>query len=382
MRIFIATTFFAVKHDERVFLSEQHYYIIKRYADSFGNITLYARIKNQTPDPKMIDATEIIEKLIGVSSMMNVLLHKDKEKIINDISNSDLVVGRLPSIAACRASDYARANSKPFLAEVMGDAWDAYWNHGVSGKVFAPYIFLKNKKVVNKAEYALYVTQEFLQKRYPCRNTSTGVSNVRIAMPDQEVLNRRLNKIQSGLDNELVLVTTAAVDVRYKGQEYVIKALPMLKSQGINVSYILIGDGDQSYLKSIAEQSGVVQNVIFTGRLSLDELLKVIDNADLYIQPSLQEGLPRSVIEAMSRGCPAIGARTAGIPELLGSEYIFRRKSVQAIAEKISHFASMNKEEKIAVATHNFKESEKYAEEILSKKRNEYYEYIKSNIMQ
>ena len=58
-------------------------------------------------------------------------------------------------------------------------------------------------------------------------------------------------------------------------------------------------------------------------------MFELLDECDIYLQPSLQEGLPRSVIEAMSRGCACIGAATAGIPELLESEYVVKRKSVQ-----------------------------------------------------
>lgn len=62
----------------------------------------------------------------------------------------------------------------------------------------------------------------------------------------------------------------------------------------------------------------------------------MLDTCDIYVQPSLQEGLPRALIEAMSRGCPCIGARTAGIPELLPEECLTSRGSAGAIAGAVS----------------------------------------------
>ena len=72
-----------------------------------------------------------------------------------------------------------------------------------------------------------------------------------------------------------------------------------------------------------------------------------LDDMDLYIQPSLQEGLPRAVVEAMSRGLPALGAHTGGIPELLGEDCIFPRKGVDAIAELLT---ALKPEQMIAMA--------------------------------
>lgn len=112
--------------------------------------------------------------------------------------------------------------------------------------------------------------------------------------------------------------------------------------------------------------------------LSTREVFEKLDVADIYIQPSLQEGLPRAVVEAMSRGCPVIGARTGGIPELINEKFIVERKSKCAIATAI--IAMWNKETMLNEANYNFSNSLRYKEELLSNKRNEYYEYIKTRI--
>ncbi|MFR9276345.1 glycosyltransferase [Finegoldia magna] len=88
---------------------------------------------------------------------------------------------------------------------------------------------------------------------------------------------------------------------------------------------ILQGGGNQDYLLSIAKTYHVEDRVIFWGRLSPEKVQEWMDKVDIYIQPSLQEGLPRSVIEAMSRGCLVLGART-GIPELLDPRFVVKRR--------------------------------------------------------
>ena len=233
------------------------------------------------------------------------------------------------------------------------------------------------KLVVKHADFAIYVTQKFLQERYPCVNRSVGVSNVVIKNVSEDVLNRRLDKIKNMDVRKISLMTTAGVDLHSKGQEYVVKAMRLLKDKGITCTYYLAGDGDKSYLMNFAKQVGVDNQLVFLGRLSLDRVFENIDEIDIYIQPSLQEGLPRALIEALSRSCPSLGARTAGIPELLDSECIFERKSPQSIATTIENIIKNNMEK---YAKRNYIEGQKYLEYKLNRRRNEYFDYVEGSL--
>lgn len=85
------------------------------------------------------------------------------------------------------------------------------------------------KRAVKKSPFAFYVTQEFLQGRYPCLGTTIGCSNVEIPTPEQDTFARRLQSIEKlDLNGEVKIVTVAAVNVPYKGQEYVIRTLKKL----------------------------------------------------------------------------------------------------------------------------------------------------------
>ena len=376
MRIFIASDLRATVCNGRIFLASQHYYIIKRYYEAFGPCTLCSRVLHQEVTDKLMDATEFIEAMIEVKSLGQSLSPAFIKKIAPAISEADLVIARLHSIIGMRALDYAHKHGKKCFAELMGDAWDGLWNHGVIGKLIAPYVFLMTKKVTWNADYALYVTNEFLQKRYPCKNPSVAASNVQLVEVSDDVLNKRIEWIKKCDTKSLRLMTTAAVDVRYKGQEFVIKAIPFLNKAGIRVQYLLVGGGEQTYLKEIAKSCGVEDQVVFVGRLPLPKVFELLDTVDIYIQPSLQEGLPRSVIEAMSRGCPAIGARTAGIPELLSPECVVKRKSSADIAETIIRIAHQEKMKELA--TRNFEEAKEYRNDVLNKRREAYFSRIKA----
>ena len=116
-------------------------------------------------------------------------------------------------------------------------------------------MYYKTKSRIKNAPYVVYVTNEFLQNRYPTCGKSVCCSNVALTEFDGSVLDRRLEKIESMKSTDRIIIgTTAAVNVRYKGQQYIIKALGKLKKEGItNFEYQLVGGGDQTYLKAIAK---------------------------------------------------------------------------------------------------------------------------------
>ena len=372
--------------DVSLFLCNGKYYyapqvstILKRYYAHFGKLTICGRVAQVNEiSAAYEDVTDIIDEAVAITSLKKTIFGLYNKKIHQVVRGSGLVICRCPGIIAHRVADVARKQGKRYLTESMGCAWDAYWNHGIIGKTIAPYMFWKMKRAVYHADYAIYVTNEFLQKRYPCKNESVGISNVLIKSVDEAILQKRLEKIVRADYRNLTLMTTAAVDVRYKGQEFVINAIPLLNKGGIRVKYLLVGGGDATYLKRIARNCNVEDQVEFLGRRSLEEVFDLLDQSDIYIQPSLQEGLPRAMIEAMSRGCACIGAKTAGIPELITPECVVRRKSVKDIAETILQI--LNCETTTALAKRNFNEAKGYQNEILEKKRNEYFARIKQRL--
>lgn len=377
-KILIASEFRCHIYKGDFFLSSKAYTIYKRYADMFGEIVLCSRFVQLTKLEKGLKKADFIQETIPIESLIKSLLGFYNKEILKKLEECSLVIGRLPSITAYRVIDIAKKTGKPYLAELMCDGWDPYWNHGIEGKLIAGYMHNKMKRVTYTADYAVYVTEKYLQKRYPCKNKSIHASNVVIQQVEQTVLQKRLKKISDMPDlMHISIMTTASVDLLSKGQRYVVQAMGKLKEKGIIVFYYLAGDGEQRHLKECAKKADVEEQLIFLGELTLKEVYAYLDKIDIYIQPSLQEGLPRAVIEAMSRACPCLGARTAGIPELLDEECIFDRASSEAIVNSVLHMLSTGLEK---YARHNFEHSREYLEEILDERRNQYFKEIKEKL--
>ncbi|MDO5759412.1 MAG: glycosyltransferase family 4 protein [Bacteroidota bacterium] len=309
-----------------------------------------------------------------------------KNIVESQVKKSDIVVLRTQSSIAQLALEYIKKYNKPYIIECVGCSWDSYWNHSLLGKIVAPYMYYKTKKAIKNAPYVYYVTKEFLQKRYPTKGKTVSCSNVVLDKLDKLVLERRLEKI-SKFDprQRLVLGTAAAIDTRYKGHEYVIKAIPKLVKLGYNVEYRLAGgvtgQKPNTFLKDLAVSLGVNDRVVFCGSLSAKEIMSYYDDLDIYVQPSKQEGLPRAVIEAMSRGCPCIGTDIAGIPELLPDLCLFKKGRYDEIIKTLGYLL----ESDLAyLAMENYKHAKLYEREKLNRIREEFYYnfMIENNLLQ
>lgn len=199
-----------------------------------------------------------------------------------------------------------------------------------------------------------------------------GCSDVLLREFDETLLENRKTNVKQ---KQMIRVGTAAfLDVKWKGQENVIKALAVLKEKGMtNVIYELIGIGEGARLKKIAKQLGVENQVKFLGAKNHDEVFKWIDNLDVYIQPSYQEGLCRSIVEAMSRACPVICSDIGGNYELIDRDYLFPCGDYHKLAKLIDKMLVDSYEQSL----HNFEKSKKYNKKELDSLR---YGFLKKFI--
>lgn len=360
----------------------------ERYLPNFSQIKVCFRTKKTNTDlngisDKSSGPKVFFDKRIGMFKGPDVFFSTKIKKVLrDDIKNNEAVIVRLDSFLGLQTILECRRANKPYMIELVGCAWDSFWNHGLAGKILAPYLFMRTKREVKRAPFVVYVTSKFLQKRYPTRGVNTNISNVKLNKQNPEDLARRLEKIENS-GEKIVLGTAANVDIHYKGQQFVIEALGILKKKGfINFEYQILGAGDQTFLINMAQKYDVQDQVKMLGSFPHEKVFEWLrSDLDVYIQPSLQEGLPRSVIEAMSVGLPCIGSDVAGIPELLDADWVFPRKKNKG--KKISELLiKIDKNALEKQAIRNFKEAEKYDYNLLLKKRYEILEKYKTFILE
>lgn len=101
-----------------------------------------------------------------------------------------------------------------------------------------------------------------------------------------------------------------------KGHKVFLEALAILRSRNVDFVAVIVGEGSQrAALERMADQSGLGERVRFAGQV--DVLGPVLLAADACVFPSLQDGLPLSLLEAMVRERPTVATRVGAIPEVI-----------------------------------------------------------------
>lgn len=346
----------------------------RKYLPYFEEIIVVGRYVNVNEDPsgKLLKSNTDRVHFCCIedpSTLKRILSQKEQEEfIIRAIKDCDRVICRgWWGASACKKL------GKTYMIEVVACAWNAYWNHSLMGKIVALPNYILQRRAIWEAPFVIYVTQKFLQRRYPTKGYNIGVSDVELWVSDDlsyisRVLERRRKRISSS-HKRFIIGTAGAIDIKYKGQSNIIKAIYLLRQRGIDLfEYQLAGSGDKEYLEKVASKYGMNDRVTFLGSIPHEDLIDWYDNIDIYIQPSLTEGLPRALIEAMSRGLPCFGTRVGGIPELLDDKYTCEKR--RNLAEQFSKLLeTVREEDMIVMAEKNILVSKQYTEETLAIRR-------------
>lgn len=130
-------------------------------------------------------------------------------------------------------------------------------------------------------------------------------------------------------DERRVLLTVARMDAteQYKGHDVVLRALPSVIQRVPDLSYIIVGDGDdRSRLEKLARELGVADHVVFTGAIDDSELAAIYRRSEVFVLPARTvvdspnpkgEGFGIVFLEAMAFGKPVVGPRYGAPAELI-----------------------------------------------------------------
>jgi len=221
---------------------------------------------------------------------------------------------------------------------------------------------------------ALYVTDQALQRRYPCPTYATGVSDVEL--PQSAIVSKARSVDRQVRATKLIMVGT--LEQLYKAPEILIDSLAICTQDRLDLVLTMVGDGkERPGLEARARALGLGSRVHFLGQLPAGEAVRSeLDRADLFVLPSRQEGLPRAMIEAMARALPCISSTVGGIPELLPPEDMVPPGNAEALAAKIREVVG-DPARMAHMSARNLQKAGEYREEVLRGRRIAYYQYLR-----
>ncbi len=230
----------------------------------------------------------------------------------------------------CGAIAYLFRLEMPYIVSLRGSDVP-----GFNNRFGFQYIFLKPiiKKVWKKAGAVVALSvgmKELALKISPDQEISIIYNGIDISEFKSD-----LNKANGG--NELRIVCVSRL-IERKGIKYLIEAIRKLKDKKIKL--LLVGEGIQEgELKKLVEDSGISNMVEFKGYIAHDSINDIYKNSDVFVLPSLNEGMSNALLEAMASGLPVIVTDTGGTAELVdGNGFIIQKASADSIVEALENF--------------------------------------------
>lgn len=372
--LFVTDNGFSSKNGEFYYsgANVQHYSTVTSFFDEIIFIARNSKFESSSSKISSKYKTYLVDSI--TSGRRFIKNYVDLNKILEkEIKEADIVMcfGLNGYLAYKKAKKY----SKPVIAYVGGCVYDTLINMDSKLKrLSAPLIAKAIQEMVLNAEYVHYV-DEYLLERYPTKGKYLICPSAKIDVNESALL-KRINKIDNE-ESKIILGVIGYTHNRIKGIDTAIKALHLL-----NNNYVLqvVGRGDHSWLDKIANELEVQNRVEYLGVLDgRKKIFDWLDSVDIYLQPSLTEGMPRATLEAMSRACPVVSTSVGGLKTLIESKYRIEKEDYNKLAQIIEKLAK-EKETMRKVASRNFDISKNYQSNVLDEKRHNFYAMIRKNV--
>ncbi len=301
----------------------------------FEFVLITARLKPELPREEMIGRVKVIR--VGNGGRFDkLLLWWTGWKVAEAEGEFAAVWGIMASYGGLAALRYKKKNPQvPFLLTLQeGDSF---------GHIYARawFIWPWFKQIFTRANQVQAISN-YLANWALTMGVKAPIKVVPNGVKIQAVL-----KAKSV--SEVKRVITVSRLVEKNGIEYLIRAMSEMEKK---VVLKILGTGKlENKLKKLISHLNLKDNVVLKGSVSYQEVYEYLNQADVFVRPSLTEGLGNSFLEAMAVGVPIIGTRVGGIPDFLEdgvTGWFSETKNPHDLAEKIKYV--LDEKNKVSVA--------------------------------
>ena len=144
-----------------------------------------------------------------------------------------------------------------------------------------------------------------------------------------------------------------------KGVEYLIRAIPYVIKNYQKVHFFILGNGNlELMLKKLAAELDILNNITFIDMMPLEKMPEFYSSADIFCLPSIHEGFPLSIAEALSIGLVIVASATEGIPEAIienTNGYLASPRNISQLSQKLIKALTLNTEKIKEIQGNNVK---------------------------
>lgn len=167
------------------------------------------------------------------------------------------------------------------------------------------------KSIYRKAD-KIQAISSFLSDRAKKMGASCSIDVIPNGVDTDRVI------VKETTNNEEKIIITTSRLVTKNGLEFLIKAIAKILADGLSVKLKIIGSGKlKNKLTNLVKDLNIEKNVDFLGEVANNDVYKYLSTSDIFVRPSLSEGLGNSFLEAMAVGLPVVGTPVGGIVDFL-----------------------------------------------------------------
>ncbi len=288
--------------------------ISDRFPETLHTTIITARLSASLSQRERIGRADVIRVGIGIPFFDKLLLSFFGKRIGERAlgrKEADCVWAIMASYGGLAALAYKRAHPQvPFLLTLQeGDSLKHIHRRAqVLGTRFTE-IFKRADAVQVISQYLGTWAREMGARVEPVV-IPNGVNVEKFKYPLDSARGKQVPSIK----DQVTLITTSRL-VKKNAVDDIIRALAHLPEQ---VKLTVVGDGvERKNLELLTKNLGVEKRVLFLGTTAPEEIPQVLAQADIFVRPSLSEGLGNSFLEAFAAGLPVIGTSVGGIPDFL-----------------------------------------------------------------
>lgn len=385
MKLLLSCDDYCYKSGNNYFLSDKSYLLASRYLKVFDGVKMALRTKEVTLAEIPSNCHKLVDERIEIHEMPFFQGPAQFSKVIisavkaakESLQNCDAAILRLPSPVAFIVWRKLRHTNIPFATEIVFDCKDASNSGNFQSKVLWCILHAWQVKACAEAEGVSCVTSEYLQRRYHPTKNGAFVSNYSSA----EIVPAFFYRARTYPNKKILSIAHVANQVAFnsrKGHNELIKAISLLKKDGIVIDVKFIGedyfDGFEK-LRHFATELGVEDQIQFTGYLSSKQMRETLIDSDLAVLPTKSEGLPRVIIEAMAMGIPCVTTPVSGNPELIDKQFLVNYDDVIGLKDRIRDLV-IDKNLYEEQSKTNFERSKEYSSLVLNPRRYEFYKKL------
>ena len=209
-------------------------------------------------------------------------------------------------------------------------------------EVYLPWLFKTpiSKLVLRRADVVIALTEDMkteMQKIYS-RDVAVIPNGIDLEsyedLPTKEASRQRL-----ALNNNDKIILFVGTLRPVKGLKYLIQAMNMVRQKDTKARLMLIGYGEERQsLEGLVKELDLGDRVTFVGKVPNEKVPEYMAASDIFVLPSLSEGFPVVILEAMASGLPIVATKVGGLPEIVKdgeNGFLVKPRGPEELADKV-----------------------------------------------